>query len=121
MGFTTSKIYKVVALYNKNGADFTASLNWGGRRNATSHMSFEQEQIFMNELALTAVNGNVLVAKHIRELIEKNFVDLFLKIIYGIYSKDTIGKRKCQDQSIQRKTKKLRKSLKKTPRNIGNP
>lgn len=71
LGFTKSKIYKVVELYNKNGADFTASLNWGGRRNATSHMSFEQEQVFMNELALTAVNGNVLVAKHIRELIEK--------------------------------------------------
>lgn len=71
LGFTKSKIYKVVELYNKNGADFTNSLNWGGRRNATSHMSFEEEQIFMNELAITAVNGNVLVAKHIRELIEK--------------------------------------------------
>lgn len=71
LGFTKSKIYKVVGLYNKNGADFTTSLNWGGRRNATSHMSFEEEQIFMNELAVTAVNGNVLVAKHIRELIEK--------------------------------------------------
>ena len=71
LGFTKSKIYKVVELYNKNGADFTTSLNWGGRRNATSHMSFEEEQLFMNELAVTAVNGNVLVAKHIRELIEK--------------------------------------------------
>jgi transposase len=71
LGFTKSKIYKVVELYNKNGADFTITLNWGGRRNATSHMSYEEEQIFVNELAVTAVNGNVLVAKHIRELIEK--------------------------------------------------
>jgi hypothetical protein len=71
LGVTKSKIYKVVALYNKNGADFTASLNWGGRRNTTSHMSFEEEQIVMNDLAVMAVNGTILVAKHILELIEK--------------------------------------------------
>jgi transposase len=71
LGFTKSKIYKVVELYNKNGADFTSTLNWGGRRNTTSHMSFEEEQNLMNDLAVFAVNGNILVAKHIRELIEK--------------------------------------------------
>lgn len=71
LGFTKSKIYKVVELYNKNGADFTSTLNWGGRRNTTSHMSFEEEQNLMNDLAVSAVNGNILVAKHIRELIEK--------------------------------------------------
>lgn len=70
LGFTKSKIYKVVELYNKNGADFTNALNWGGRRNTTSHMSFEEEQKLMNDLAVSAVNGNILVAKHIRELIE---------------------------------------------------
>ena len=71
LGFTVSKIYRIVELYNKNGSDFTSSLNWGGRRNATSHMTFEQEQALMNNLAVKALNGNVLVAKHIQELIEK--------------------------------------------------
>ncbi|MBS1652179.1 MAG: hypothetical protein JSU07_09235, partial [Bacteroidetes bacterium] len=32
LGVTKSKIYKVVELYNKNSADFTSTLNWGGRR-----------------------------------------------------------------------------------------
>ena len=34
-------------------------------------MSFEEEQNLMNDLAVFAVNGNILVAKHIGELIEK--------------------------------------------------
>jgi hypothetical protein len=51
-----------VELYNKNGVDFINSLNWGGRRNTKSHMSFEQEQKLMNDLAVSTVNGNILVA-----------------------------------------------------------
>ena len=50
LGLTKSKVYKVVGLYNKNGADFTSFLNWGGRRDSTSHMSFEDEEIIMKDL-----------------------------------------------------------------------
>ncbi len=49
-GVTKSKVYKVVELYNKEGKDFTKSLQWGRRRNATTLMSFEQEQEMMNDL-----------------------------------------------------------------------
>jgi transposase len=70
LGVTKSKIYKVVELYNKVGADFTSNLNWGGRRSVTSHMSFEEEAKMMKDLALKAIDGKILVAKHIRKVIE---------------------------------------------------
>lgn len=70
LGVTKSKIYKVVELYNKEGAGFTDNLKWGGRRSATSHMSFEEEEKMMKTLQLRALDGKVLVAKHIRKVIE---------------------------------------------------
>jgi len=71
LGINKSKVYKVVELYNKVGPNFTENLKWGGRRSETSHMSFEEEEKLMNGLKLQAKNGNILVAKHIREIIEK--------------------------------------------------
>jgi len=71
LGITKSKVYKVVELYNKVGIDFTANLNWGGRRSKTSHMSFEEEKEMMDELKIKAKEGKILVAKHIRKAVEK--------------------------------------------------
>ena len=70
LGVTKSKIYKVVELYNIQGASFTADLNWGGRRSSTSHMSYEEEEKMMQSLKLKALEGKVLVAKHIRKIVE---------------------------------------------------
>lgn len=71
LGVTKSKIYKVVELYNKKGSGFTDNLNWGGRRSQTSHMSFEEEKAMLDELKDSANNGKILVAKHIRKVVEK--------------------------------------------------
>jgi transposase len=70
LGVTKSKIYKVVALYNKQGAGFTDNINWGGRRSQTSHMSFEDEKKMMDDLKNKAKDGKILVAKHIRKIVE---------------------------------------------------
>lgn len=70
LGVTKSKIYKVVELYNKEGSGFTENIKWGGRRSATSHMSFEDEEKMMNELKIQANEGKVTVAKHIRKVVE---------------------------------------------------
>ncbi len=70
LGVTKSKVYKVVELYNKEGAGFTENLKWGGRRSETSHMSFEDEKKMMNKLKIKANDGKILVAKHIRKIIE---------------------------------------------------
>lgn len=70
LGVTKSKIYKVVELYNKEGAGFLEHIKWGGRRAATSHMSFEEEEKMMTALKTKAKAGKVLVAKHIRKIVE---------------------------------------------------
>jgi transposase len=71
LGVTKSKVYKVVEQYNKIGANFTDNIKWGGRRLSTSIMSFEEEEKMMNGLKHKAVEGKVLVAKHIKKEIEK--------------------------------------------------
>lgn len=70
LGVTKSKIYKVVGMYNRLGAGFTDELKWGGRRSSTSHMSFEDEEEMMKGLKIKALEGKVLVAKHIRKIVE---------------------------------------------------
>ncbi len=71
LGVTKSKVYKVVQLYNKEGGGFTAKLKWGGRRKETSHMSIEEEEKMMTELKENAKGGKILIAKHIRKIVEE--------------------------------------------------
>jgi hypothetical protein len=54
-------------MYNLLGAGFIDALKWGGRRSSISHMSFEEEEKMMNGLKLQALEGKVLVAKHIAQ------------------------------------------------------
>jgi len=70
LGIKKSKVYKVVELYNNDGGGFTENLNWGGRRSKTSHMSFEDEKKMMTALKIKAKDGKILVAKHIRKIVE---------------------------------------------------
>ena len=70
LGTTTSKIYRVVESYNKNGATFLDSKKWGGRRLETSTMSFDEETKMMNDLKTKANEGKLLVAKHVKKIVE---------------------------------------------------
>ena len=71
LGTTTSKIYRVVESYNKNGATFLDSKKWGGRRLETSTMSFDEETKMMNDFKTKANEGKLLVAKHVKKIVEK--------------------------------------------------
>jgi len=71
LGVTKSKVYKIVQLYNKEGVLFTEKLKWGGRRTETSHMSFEEEEKMMTELKENAKGGKILIAKHLRKIVEE--------------------------------------------------
>jgi transposase len=70
LGVTKSKVYKVVELYNLKGRGFIDNIKWGGRRAATTFMSFEAEAELMEDLKIKAKSGKVLVAKHLRKIIE---------------------------------------------------
>ena len=71
LGTTTSKIYRVVEAYNKVGATFLDNKAWGGRRLETSIMSFDDEVKIMNDLKIKANEGKILVAKHLKKIVEK--------------------------------------------------
>lgn len=71
LGLNKSKVYKVVQRYNKIGPDFDLDLKWGGRRNSSSHMSFDEEVKLMDELKKKASLGQILTAKSIKSILEK--------------------------------------------------
>ena len=57
LGCSERKLYRIRALYNKEGADFTKQLLWGGRREACCLMSFEEEE----KLLMTALMETLLI------------------------------------------------------------
>ena len=48
LGTTATIVKRIVRTYNVKGADFDKTLQWGGRRQATSFMSLEQEAFKKN-------------------------------------------------------------------------
>jgi transposase len=70
LGCSERKLYRIRALYNKEGADFTNKLLWGGRRQARCLMSFEQEEQLLQTQFTLALQGEVLVAKQLRKAVE---------------------------------------------------
>jgi transposase len=71
LGCSERKLYRIGALYNKEGADFTKQLLWGGRREACCLMSLEEEEMLLQTQSEMALQGEVLVAKQLRQLVEK--------------------------------------------------
>lgn len=71
LGCSERKLYRIRALYNKEGPAFTKKLLWGGRREACCLLSFQQEEELLQTQLATALTGGVLVAKQLREAVEK--------------------------------------------------
>lgn len=71
LGTSASNVQRVVKLYNERGADFDQHLQWGGRRQANSFMSLEQEAAMMKHLQAKALKGAVLTLHDIKEVVEK--------------------------------------------------
>ena len=59
-----------VRLYNQYGSDYLVNLQWGGRREARSLLSFEQEEQLLEKVAKKYLNGEILTAKAIRTEVE---------------------------------------------------
>lgn len=71
LGITKTKVYRIVGMYNKQGAGFTEDLKWGGRRKETSFLSLEEEKKIMERVRSKALQGKILTAKDIICVIEK--------------------------------------------------
>lgn len=71
LGVSTSKIYRIVEQYNKNGGTFLDNLKWGGRRKETSYLTLEEEKDLMESIRQKAVKGEILTARDVMVEIEK--------------------------------------------------
>lgn len=71
LGTDVAKIYRIVQLYNKEGSGFSDKLVWGGRRDARSLLSLDQEQLLMEGLKQKALKGQIITMNDIRLTVEK--------------------------------------------------
>ena len=65
LGVKTGKVYRVVQQYNKEGAEFTDHVSWGGRRKETAYLTLDQEKKMMDSIRAKAVQGKILTAKDV--------------------------------------------------------
>ncbi|KAA6319439.1 hypothetical protein EZS27_030670, partial [termite gut metagenome] len=54
LGVSKSRIYRIIQSYNKQGKDWRLSKQWGGRREARSLMSLEEEGKLLKEVETEA-------------------------------------------------------------------
>lgn len=71
LGITKEILQRTVKHYNEYGADFQTKIKWGGRRNATSYLTVEEERLLLDEFANKAAAGKILTAKDIKREVEK--------------------------------------------------
>jgi len=70
IGINKSKLYRMVQNYNKYGVKWRDKKHWGGRRDATSHLTIEQEKELMHSLKDKASKGMLLTSSDIRKQVE---------------------------------------------------
>lgn len=71
LGVSKHKIYNVIQSYNKFGKGWRTYDNWGGRREAVCNLSLEEEATILKEIEAEALNGNILIYKHIKMVVEE--------------------------------------------------
>lgn len=71
LGSTSTIVKRIVQTYNTKGAGFDQYLQWGGRRQATSYMSVEEEAKMMKQLQSKALKGAILTFRDIKQTVEK--------------------------------------------------
>lgn len=71
LGISDTKFYRIILLYNEQGASFCEALQWGGRREPCCLMSFEEEEELLQSQLASALTGGVLVAKQLRKAVEQ--------------------------------------------------
>jgi len=70
LGVTKSKVLRVIQLYNKHGENWRTYENWGGRREARCILTIDEEASILKELEGEAMNGKILIYKHIKDAVE---------------------------------------------------
>jgi transposase len=71
LGTTPTIVRRYVRLYNKHGSEYLSHLQWGGRREARSNLTFSQEEDLLQSIAAKSLKGEILTARDIRKEVEK--------------------------------------------------
>ena len=71
LGISDTKFHRILSLYNKMGASFCDALQRGGRREKRCLVSFEEEAELLQNWTQAALEGEVLVAKQLRDAVEQ--------------------------------------------------
>jgi len=67
---STTLIYRAIKSYNKNGIEWQNIKKWGGRREARCILSLNEEKAILDSIENDALSGNIIIYKHVKELIE---------------------------------------------------
>ena len=71
LGCSAHMVKRTVQLYNKRGVAFVQQVNWGGRREKRCLLSLAEEAALLQSWEQRALEGGVLVAKQLREVVEQ--------------------------------------------------
>lgn len=113
LGINKSKVYKIVQLYNKLGANFVDNLQWGGRRDATAFISLSEEAELIKSFSHQASKGQILTAKHIKKMIEKKIgVDVSDDYVWDLFKRHN-WKKKMPRPEHPKKDKQAQDAFKK--------
>lgn len=113
LGVSGATVLRIVKLYNTLGPNFDQGLQWGGRRQATSFMTLEQEAVMMKHLQSKAAKGAILTFHDIKDAVENKLAgqvsedyiwDLFKR--HGWSKKAPRPKHPGQDPEAQQQFKK---------------
>lgn len=118
LGITTTKIYKKVQTYNKQGLDWRRNKNWGGRREARCHLSLEDEKKLLKQLEEEASKGFILTYKQIKARVEgevgKEVSDDYIWDLFKRHNWKKKVPRQSHPKSDPEKQNEYKKNLKKT-------
>lgn len=71
LGCSERKLYRIRSQYNQDGSGFIEKLPWGGRREQRCIMGLDEEAALLQSQTVMALNGEVLVAKQLRTVVEQ--------------------------------------------------
>jgi len=121
LGVTKSKIYKVIQLYNKFGFTWRTHNDWGGRREQRCILTIEEEASLLKDLEEDALNGSILIFRHIKDAIElKAGKEVSDDYVWDLFKRHG-WKKKVPRQSHPKGDKEKQEEYKKNSKRVWHP